>query len=428
MKNCSLLFFVFALLVAGCRKEAATFSNDSNAGAVALNKTTVDQTGTTVDGAEFNFGCFVETLPSGEIIQMCKPANWNGELILYAHGYVSEFEPLRLPDETVAYAPLFTSLGYAFATTSYSENGLAIQSGITSILNLRKRFIQDFGQPSHIYLAGGSEGSVVTTLAIERNPELFSGGLPLCGPCGDFQKQINYYGDFRVLFDYFFPKLLPGNVNNVPDQLIANWQTVYVPAILQAIAAKPATTLKLLNTAHAAYVPGDNTTIGATVIGVLRYDVFASRDATRKLGGQPFDNRNTIYFGTGSVLEDALLNIKVQRFGADRNALQTVQRYYETSGRINIPVVSGHTTLDPIIPFWHLPLYQIKTLLQGRAALFTGIPVQRYGHCTFTEAELVSGFALLVQKVKGVLLTRAQQLIEQSSATDGKIVKAVRMK
>lgn len=48
--------------------------------------------------------------------------------------------------------------------------------------------------------------------------------LLFCDPCGDFQKQINYYDDFKVLFDYFFLGVLPGDVTNTPDALIANWQ------------------------------------------------------------------------------------------------------------------------------------------------------------------------------------------------------------
>ena len=123
---------------------------------------------------------------SGEIILISKPDNWNRDLILYAHGYVSPFLPLALPIEANAYVPLFTSLGYAFATNNYRENGVAIQSGIDDILNLRKSFIKAYGEPSHIYLTGGSEGGIATTLTIERKPKLFNGGLPLCGPCGDF--------------------------------------------------------------------------------------------------------------------------------------------------------------------------------------------------------------------------------------------------
>ncbi|PSR52348.1 hypothetical protein AHMF7605_01825 [Adhaeribacter arboris] len=369
--------------------------------------------------------CTLEVLPGGEIVQMCKPAIWNGGLILYAHGYVAEFLPLSLPQEASRYAALFTSQGFAFATTSYTQNGLAIQTGIQDIIRLREKFIKDVGQPNHIYLTGASQGGIVTTLALERYPQLFNGGLSLCGPCGYFQGQVNYYADFRVLFDYFFKGVLPGNAITIPDELLLNWQTKYVPAILTAIQQNPATTLKLLRTAQAPYDANDLTTIGQTVINVLWYDVFTTRDAIRKLGGQPFENRRKIYFGTGSILEDLRLNARVQRFAASPVATATIKKYYETSGNLSKPLVIGHTTKDPIQLFWHLPLYQAKTILRGKSGYFTGIPVQRYGHCTFEETEIMGGFALLLQKVQGQQ-NKAQQLLAKTSDRAGKMVQSVR--
>ena len=66
-----------------------------------------------------------------------------------------------------------------------------------------------------MYLVGVSQGGLVCTLAVEQNPGIFSGGLSLCGPIGDFRRQINYWGDFRVAFDYFFPNVIPFSDN--PD-------------------------------------------------------------------------------------------------------------------------------------------------------------------------------------------------------------------
>jgi pimeloyl-ACP methyl ester carboxylesterase len=378
------------------------------------------QTITTVDGAVMQVNCTQETLPSGEIIQICVPARWNGELILYAHGYVTEFEPLRLPQEAATYVPLYASQGFAFATTSFRQNGLAIQSGLEDIVNLRSRFIQRHGQPKEIYLTGGSQGGLITTLGLERYPELFSGGLSLCGPCGYFQGQINYYGNFRVLFDYFFPGVLPGNAIDFPDELILNWQRVYIPKVIAAISQNPTATLKVLRTAQAPYDPTDPQTITQTVIGVLAYDVLNIRNAVHVLGGQPFDNRIQVYFGTGSFWEDLQLNRRVQRYSADKAALLTIKNNYETSGDLNKPLITGHTTKDPIQLYWHLPLYQAKTVLQGKSSFFTPISVQRYGHCTFTEAEIAAGFFELLQKVKG-----QQPVNAPFSSAEGKIVRSV---
>jgi pimeloyl-ACP methyl ester carboxylesterase len=422
MKNYSWLIPMFLLLAGGCKEETEVVPKSTT-----NTEITSMQSVTAVDGSVTQVTCTVETLSSGEIYQICKPDNWNGELIIYAHGYEHESVPLRLPLQAAAYVPLFTSLGFAFATTSFSQNGLAIQSGIQDIIRLRERFIQQVGPAKEIYLTGASQGGIITTLALERYPELFSGGLSLCAPCGNFQKQVNYYAGFRVLFDYFFKGVLPGNAINIPDDLIADWSTVYVPDVLAAIKQNPEATLKLLRTGKAPYDPDDPTSIDSTVINVLRYDVLNTRDAVVKLGGQPFDNTKTIYFGTGSIQQDYKLNAKVQRFSADPAATQNIRQHYETSGELAKPLVMMHTTKDPIQLFWHLPLYQYKTIEEGSALLFTGIPVNRYGHCTFKEAELVSAFGLLVMRVKGQELALLKQLLASVNSSDGKVIRSVRI-
>ena len=382
--------------------------------------TTNVQTVTTFNGDVTQSLCRTEVLqPSGEIIFICVPANWNGELILYARGYTPAFEPLHIAEEASVYAPLFTSFGYAFATTSYSDNGLAVQTGIQDMINLRNRFIEEYGMPGEIYLTGASEGGLVTTLAIERYPELWSGGLSLCGPCGDFQRQLNYYGNFRVLFDFFFPNVLPGTVVDVPNDMILNWETVYIPRIVNAISQNQAKTIALLNIAQAPYLPNDPNSIAQTVVGVLTYNLFII-DAIEKLGGQPFDNTKYVYAGSGSPTLDALINESVQRYEADKEATKTIKKLYETSGIFKKPLVKSHTTLDPIQLIWNMTLYQEK-IPTGKSSLFAAVPINRYGHCTFTELEALQLFSLLLQKVGA----QQQHPLAKVKNQGGKVVSSV---
>ena len=86
-----------------------------------------------------NRACWSGTQSSGALYQICVPIllpPWNGELILYAHGYVSPEEPLAIPAEfgTIQFAANF--LGYGMATTSYRVNGLAVLPGAEDILDL----------------------------------------------------------------------------------------------------------------------------------------------------------------------------------------------------------------------------------------------------------------------------------------------------
>ena len=352
-------------------------------------------------------GCQEGVLPSGALSLICIPASgWNGDLLVWAHGYVAFNEPLGFYNLYLGetYLPdLVQSLGYAFATTSYRTNGLAIVSGVDDVTELIAAFPAAAGQaPVHTYMTGASEGGIVTALMAERHPELLTGTLSACGPIGDFKKQTEYLGDFRVLFDYFFPNVLPPSPINIPPQVIANWQSSYVPAITQQVRANPRQALQLMSTSRAATQLYSMNSMVSTSVNVLWYNVFATNDARAKLGGNPFDNRTRLYSGS---LNDRLLNQRVQRFSADPAAL-TALRAYQTSGVLTVPMVTLHTTGDEVIPFWHQVLYRGKLQTSGRGQLLQ-IPIFRYGHCNFTSDEALAGFAIMIfistgQQVRGL--------------------------
>jgi pimeloyl-ACP methyl ester carboxylesterase len=359
---------------------------------------------------------------SGAFFRICMPnlVSWNGDLVVYAHGYVPPGpvtgipeDQMRLPDGT--YLPdLVTSQGYAFATTSYSDNGLVILQGITDILDLVALF-EDSAQnplysasPRYIYLVGVSEGGLITTLAVEQHPDVFNGGMEVCGPIGDFSRQINYFGDFRVLFDYFFPGILPPTPVSIPQELMDDWAPIYTPKIQIAVTKSPLKTLQLLTTSRAAIDPGDKASILQTTLGVLWYNVYATNDAADKLGGQPFDNATHYYRGS---LNDARLNHLVQRFSADLAALAEIQAYYQTTGLLSAPLVSMHTIGDPIVPYWHTTLYRAKTLLNHTARKYLNVPIFRYGHCAFKAQEVLAGFSLLVSRVSGAPIYNIQPAV-----------------
>jgi len=339
--------------------------------------------------------CVDGTLPSGALSRICVPIGWNGQLVVFAHGYVPVFAPLSFTDLSLAdntsLPDVVQSLGFAFATTSYRQNGLAIVEGVDDIRQLVAKFTNDFGTPIRSYITGASEGGLVATLLAEKSPDLFHSGFALCGPIGSFQAQINYIGDFRVLFDYYFPGLLPGTAIDIPPALMAGWFTVYVPAITAALTASPAKAVELLKVASAPYDPNVPATVINTALDLLRYNVFATSDAQLKLGGNPYGNRNRWYFGSKN---DLLLNTRVARFTAAPAALLSL-RNYQTSGELSIPLVTLHTTGDDIVPVTQELLYLLKFDASARGR-FLPLPVFRYGHCTFTGSEVVNAFGLML--------------------------------
>jgi pimeloyl-ACP methyl ester carboxylesterase len=332
---------------------------------------------------------------------VCVPATWNGSLVVYAHGYVSPDEPnpLRFTEETAELAQAVMPFGFAFAATSYPDFGLVVPGAVPDLVSLVNEFKSQLPQTRNVYLVGFSEGGLITTKAVEQYPAVFSGGLACCGPVGDFRKQINYFGDFFTVFNYFFPDVFGGKADpgKVEPEVIASWETTYVPKV-QAAIADTWRTSQLLRVTQAPVDPANPASVEQTVLNVLWYGIFATNDAIDKLGGQPFDNALRWYSGSSN---DWALNRGVKRFRASSAALQSIQAFYQTSGRLKRPLVTMHTTADPVVPYWHEPLYGWKVLLNGSLLLHTNIPILRYGHCTFETNELLGGFALLILKVTG---------------------------
>jgi len=130
-----------------------------------------------------------------------------------------------------------------------------------------------------------------------------------------------------------------------------------------------------------------------------------------------FDNTARWYSGTGSYWQDLILNRRITRTKIIANGIYPLSMY-ETTGYISDPLVMMHTTLDPIQLIWNQTLYRLKVLTAGRWIYFAACPIPRYGHCEFTDVEIVLGLYRLILKVKGQELLLAKQLLELNAPDD----------
>jgi hypothetical protein len=117
------------------------------------------------------------------------------------------------------------------------------------------------------------------------------------------------------------------------------------------------------------------------------------------------------------------MNKKIPRVSIEASGIYPLDQY-ETTGYITDPLVMMHTTLDPIQLIWNQTLYRLKVLAAGRTFYFAAYPVPRYGHCEFTDTEVVLGLYRLILKVKGQELLLAKQLLDLN-APDDKLVSSV---
>lgn len=344
---------------------------------------------------------------SGSIYRICMPPAdvYNGKLVIFAHGFQDANTPVQIPEDQLqigdqSLPELVNGLGYGFATNSFSKTGLAIRQGAEDVLDLVNIFTAEQGAPSQILLTGASEGGIITALLTEQHPEIFTGGMGLCGPVGDFPFQINYFGNARATFQYFFPGLIPGDPFHPQQPLIDNWSDFYA-LVVEPVVFAPENRNRLNQWVNVARLPFDVNdrinTLRISAEDVLRYAVVNLNDASFTLGGFPFDNQSHWYTGSNN---DFLLNLLVRRVAADEAALQEMKTFYNTTGSLSVPLITMHTTLDQQIPYVHENIYILKTISTGSfLTRHLNIPIDRFEHCNFTSGEVLFAFGILLQYV-----------------------------
>ena len=333
----------------------------------------------------------------------CVPPDWNGNLVMYAHGYVPAQSPLALPLEELTlpdgtFMPdILLAQGFAFATTSYHKNGYAVEQARRDVNDLL-RHVETLVPPDSlqkVFLVGASEGGEIAALMIEQFPEKYAGALAMCGPVGGGPYQDRYLSDFRAAFDYFFPGVFPFGITDVPEDRYLEWPND-VQAIALALASDPGATLQLYSVSGAAFDPLDPDTMPAGAQAILFYGIWGTNDLVATAGGVPYDNRSTMFSGS---LDDAALNAGIERVASDGRARAYLRRFYQTTGELQRPLVTLHNTLDPVVPFQHEVIYRDLAARAGRSDYLTTLPVVRFGHCNFTAQEIVGAFEILVLQV-----------------------------
>jgi pimeloyl-ACP methyl ester carboxylesterase len=385
-----------------------------------------ESAGTPPSQALFSVSCVDGQLSSGAPYQVCVNRGlWNGDLVVFVPGYTN---PASLPTTPTGdigglSAPdVVTSLGYAWATTGFRETGLLVPDtwiggDLLALVKAAKKFLRK--PVGRTYLTGGSQGGLITTLGVERYPAVFTGGgVAACGPTGSYRRQLDYVGDFRTVFDFYFKTAIAGwpvwdqdfNGGAVDPAL---WNDATRAAIANAIVAYPDRTANVLAVTKAPIdAAKPEPTTQTTFRDLLRYTFVGTNDAMEKLQGLAYGNIGRVYSGS---TDDAALNEGIERFTFAASAAKLQE--LETTGHLSRPLVTIYTTGDHIIPIWHQSLYRNKTLNSLTSfLLYSGITVSRYGHCTFTPEEVLGAFALLVLKATGQNLILTQQALPQPNS------------
>jgi pimeloyl-ACP methyl ester carboxylesterase len=331
----------------------------------------------------------------GSLYRLARPANWNGDLLIYAHGYVFPSQPVALPPEGDQFIAMFGAQGFAVAFSSFSENGSVVKDGAQRTHQLVGIFTSKFGQPKRVYLGGASMGGLIAIKLAETHPEAYAGVLAACAVAGGNQQNADYRANVRALFDFFYPGVLPGNAGFLPSGTDVNQQIIAPAIAAMTVNPTPAGYIALMTQTPVPFANGAE--LVESIVTALGGNAGDLADELLTYGKPFFDNQNTVY--SSALLPAALLqaiNAGVQRFSASPAALASFDHNYTPSGDLQMPMLMLSNARDPVVPGFNQASYLAAVTANGASSLLVQRQVDVYGHCVFTPGEIGTAFTDLV--------------------------------
>jgi fermentation-respiration switch protein FrsA (DUF1100 family) len=400
------------------------------------------------------------TLPSGATWIAQAPANWNGTLLLYSHGYIQPGgdNPARNAP-TPNTANFLLNEGYALAGASYAGTGWAVEEAIDDQFSLLDLFDQgkidpSIDPPTATVAWGESLGGMVTAGLVQEAPERFDGALPMCGVLGGGPGIWNQALDTAFAFKTLLPLPSPQDtsppLDTSPLQLVnitdPNGNLQRATQLLQEAQGTPQGRARIALAAAVGDVPGWNDptelepapndfaaqeqnqfealqqqdfpfmfAFRAELEARIRVDlreqgfeepVSANPSSNvgvdyahqlRQSGRQ--DQVEALYAEAGLHLDAELETLNdADRISADEGAAEYLFEYITYDGGLgNVPVLTMHTTADTLVVAEHEQAYADVVERAGDKELLEQIFVRRAGHCRFTPAEYITALQTLFE-------------------------------
>jgi pimeloyl-ACP methyl ester carboxylesterase len=361
------------------------------------------------------------------------PADWNGTLLLYSHGYTPgpDNPPRNSPNQPTADALL--ARGYALAGSSYSRPGWALATAADDQLATLGAVRRLIGRPHHVIAFGTSMGGLVTGQLAQRAGRSIDGALATCGIMAGGIDLHNYQLDgLHALAELLLPgqpvKLVRfasfAEAVATVQQLTAAVQAAQATAEGRARIALASAYFQLPGwfpglpkpAAHdyPAQEVGQYNGLLASLFRFEtgRFDVEQSAGGNfswnvgvdyRRLLAQSdhADQVRSLYRQAGLDLHaDLDLLTRTADVAPDPGAVEWVARTSTLSGHLEMPVLTMHTTNDQLVPVQHEEEYAEDVRQAGDNRLLRQAYVDHPGHCTFTVAEFVAGVETIRTRIE----------------------------
>jgi len=378
------------------------------------------------------------------------PANWNGTLLLYSHGFGPP-AAADAPDNNTKTALLAD--GYAMAGSSYDPNGSwwALNSALSDqfqTLTAVEALLPH--RPSEVLAFGTSMGGLISSLEDEHSDGRLDASLTTCGivaggiQLGNYQLDGEYamtqllnpaHEPVRLVnFDPGFAGVGEGLATGKQLDVLAN-QAQNTPAGR----ARLALAMSLMNVstwAPGQTMPAPNDYAGqeaqqyavefaqtgptnpTAIQTTMDFVEFGRPWIEQAAGGNPAWTEGVNFFRLLaqspyapeiiSLYRQAGLNLwadlaqltRNANIKADPAAVRSLEETSVPTGRLQVPELDMHTISDQLVPVPQENYYRHTVSFAGRRELLRQAFVERQLHCNFTPSELVAGVEAVQRRVQ----------------------------
>ncbi|MDC6168048.1 hypothetical protein [Paucibacter sp. XJ19-41] len=294
---------------------------------------------------------------AGAFYLIAMPGDWNGRLLLHAHGGPFLGAPtMKRVEEDLQRWSIMPRAGYAWAASSFRQGGVAVTAAAEDTERLRGIFVRHMAKPKLTILHGQSWGAGVAA----RGAELFTAGKPYDavlltnGLLAGGTRSYDFRLDLRVVYQY-----LCNNHPRPDEPQYPLWMGLPAGASLTTAELAQRTRDCLGLGRPAAERSAEQAHRLKTIVDVIRipersvqshlnWATFHFQDiATKRTGGgNVFGNIGAVYRGSS---DDQALNAGVLRYAADPAAVARFGADADPRGRIPVPVLTLHGINDPTV-------------------------------------------------------------------------------
>ena len=338
------------------------------------------------------------------------PEQWNGELVLWAHGFRGLDDEgtgfsRRLSFDDIPARDVIIGQGYGWATSTYRVNGYVPGVGVDDLLKVKDRVAEIARPARRTYIAGGSMGGATAQLMAQEFPEEIAAALAFCPAMGNVWV-VDYTVAWHALAHWL--------IGDVPQQLdvagMLDWASalgtsdstgLYLTPLGEQFAAliKDFTGGErwgfdegLRQQWNIAFSLG--VTLWPSIVDVSPLPTGAIVAVSNDL--PPADTREHVYDA------DPAAGIDLQRLNAEviRVAADPVRRHDPgvgiPTGALRVPMLAVKTTGDLFTPI-HLDRdYQRLVQESGWESNLVVQTIRRAGHCSFSEREALAAFTGII--------------------------------